>query len=219
MKLKKIIPLAMALAFITPAFAAESASSPLSLTVPTFFNVTADTTHVTETAVVDYEAGEHGTINVPNLYIAFDVTTNVPNDRVVLQATAKENNAETPSLYGTTDALKLIFTNVGSGTGTGAESGTIGNMITGDATAGGSVSPNAISFALTKTITPSGAATTQPGAAVDTDGSGKKVIYTLHNGMYNMKYQVGAAYGESFDTYDTAGLYRATVTLTHLGPA
>jgi len=226
MKFTKLVPIALALSLISPAFAADNASSNLDLTMPAFIDIAKDEAHsvYAETATVDYVAG---TINALTLKAAWNVTTNVNNDAIYLSAKSRENSADKTSLYGDDSNLYLIFTNIGNDDehpGDGPAAGTLENIIKASGSAGGSVSPDSIVFNLGEKFTPSGAASADPtksavnyvGAGATTGSKARK--YVLHNGTYNIVNAVGTVYNSSFDTNDTAGIYRATLYLTHAAP-
>lgn len=221
MKFTKFIPIALALTLISPAFAADSATSTINLTMPASIDIAQDTgTQVlAQTLTPDYVAGDIGTLTAK---AAWKVTTNLNGDVIYLSAKARENSQQKASLYGTDSALYIVFTNIGANAGepgAGAATGTIENIITAGASAGGATSTDAIVFNLGEVITPSGAGTAPTKAAVaDGPGGTKARTYTLHNGTYNIVNALESVYANSFDTYDTAGIYQAVLTLSHAAP-
>ena len=225
MKFTKLVPIALALSLISPAFAADSATSTINLTMPASIDIAQDTATqvLAQTLTPDYVAGDIGTLTAK---AAWNVTTNLNGDVIYLSAKARENSTQKAALYGTDSQLYIVFTNIGGNAGepgAGAATGTIENIITAGAAAGGSTSTDAIVFSLGEEITPSGAGTAPAKAAV-ADGSAaapagtKARTYTLHNGTYNIVNALESVYANSFDTYDTAGIYQAVITLSHTAP-
>jgi len=218
MKFTKFIPLALAMALVSPAFAAatETASSEMVITVPSFINITKSSSVEAASATFDdtYENITLGTA----MNATFHVVTNVPTDHVYLTAEAYEDGGLVKCLGGTVDALKIVFTNRGTaGTGTtGSPSGAITNAL--------AVSPvlatnaDAIAFTLTPVITndaDSGMSAAPTG--VLTSGV---VNYTFTKaGNCDFQYTVGTTQvANTFDTHDTAGKYQATLTMSHAAP-
>jgi len=214
MKFTKFIPLVCALALACPAFAdpSDSATSEQQITVDEFINITKKTGAV-ESADASFN-DTYTTITLDNaLSVTFNVITNVPTDVVYLTATAKQNSAQTKCLGGTTDALKIVFTN--DSTPTGAPTGAISNCLDGPVLA---TNPDAIAFNLTPVIT----ADSDSGMTVAPTAnlSSNVVTYTFSKaGKCDFQYTMAqSAIPNTFDTHDTAGTYKATLSMTHTAP-
>jgi len=220
MKFSKLVPIALALSLISPAFAADSATSTINLTMPSSIDIAQDTTTqiLSQTLTPDYVAGDIGTLTAK---AAWNVTTNLNGDVIYLSAKARENSTQKSSLYGDDSNLYIIFTNIGSAEtpGAGAATGTIENIVGATGSAGGALSTDAIAFVLSEEITPSGAGTAPTkGTKADASGGTLARKYTLHNGTYNIVNALDSVYASSFDTFDTAGVYQAVLTLSHTAP-
>lgn len=217
-KIVKLLPVALALMLISPAFAevvagSNTATSTQQITVPKFINIT----HVAGSSVEETSAGFNATYDEITLEKAmntqFHVVTNNPDEAIKLTATCLAGGSQVNAVYGDDDQnLRLIFTNNGTGA-RAAEESAVTNIM---ATPAKAQNANAIAFVLTPTITPdsaSGAA--DPTATKEEDG----VKYKIVNGAYDFNYALAqTAVAETFSTHDTDGIYKATLTLSQVSP-
>ena len=227
-KIVKLLPVALALMLISPAFAEEgaaaskTATSTQIITVPKFINITHDPASV-ESAGAQF----NGTYNVitldKSMNTQFHVVTNNPDEAIKLTATCLAGGNQVNALYGA-DAqnLRLIFTNSGTDVGTAsraAEATAVTNIMGKPAIA---QNANAIAFTLTPTFAvDSTSGGTTPTATLEAGGKGIQagVKYRITNGAYNFNYTVGTtAIANTFSTHDTDGEYRATLTLSQVSP-
>jgi len=217
MKIKTLLPVALMMMLVSPAFAEDpatasnSAQSELQITVPEFINITKETSVEASTATFD---PTYSTITlVPALNANFKVITNKPNDSIKLTATALEGSVQVNAIYGTAaDDVKLVFTNINRAPSAGAIDNIKGS------TPAVASNANAIAFKLTPTITPdTNSGATDPAATYD-NGTGT-ISYVLQNGIYGFSYAVGTtAEANTFSTHDTNGTYKATLTLSQVTP-
>ena len=209
----KFIPVALALMLSVPAFAETSptATSTMQINVPEFINITKESAQEASTASFN---DTYTTITLsPAMNANFRVITNKPGDQVKLTGTALGGSTQVNALFGTVDALNLVFTNT---TSTEPPADTAVSNITGG-TPAAKDNANAIAFTLTPTITPNTASgATTPGKAFATGIA----TYTLNtSGVYDMSYAVGTtAVANTFSTHDTNGTYKATITLSQVTP-
>lgn len=214
MKFTKFLPLTVAVMMMaTPAFANDgqsSATANFDLDIPTYVNIVKDEAS-NETSVATI-GSNYTTLTFDNALVAkFNVVTNAANTHIQLTGTANETGGEKTALYGDdASAMKLVFTQ------DTVPANTIQNVISGTS------SNNAIAFTVNFTGGHSGAATADPTgvvAAVGENGA-KKVDYTIDNGQYSFTYTVtGEDIADgSFDTNDTAGHYKAKLTLSYVTP-
>ena len=212
MKFTKFIPLVLALTLAVPAFAAatDQATSEQTITVPEFINITKKAGAV-ETAQASF-SDTYDAITLDNaLSVTFNVITNKPTDKVYLTATAKEDGGQVKCLGGEVNALKIVFTNdsVANGSPSGAITNALGNSPT------LATNADAIAFTLTPVVTndPDSGMSAAPEGAI----ASNVVTYTFSKaGKCDFAYTSGTtAIGNTFDTHDTAGTYKATLTMSH----
>ena len=222
-KIVKLLPVALALMLISPAFAevvagSNTATSTQIITVPKFINITHDPASV-ESATAQF----NGTYNVitldKSMNTQFHVVTNNPDEAIKLTATCLAGKKQVNALYGD-DAknLRLIFTNNGKDK-RAAEATAVTNIM---GTPAIDQNANAIAFTLTPTFAvDSTAGGTEPRATLEAGGEGIQagVKYRITNGAYNFNYTVGTtAIANTFSTHDTDGTYKATLTLSQVSP-
>ena len=214
MKFTKFIPVALALTMAIPAFAEPVASklsdfSEMTITVPNFVYIEKADGAV-ETATASFDKTYSNITLSQAMNATFTVVTNKASaDTVTFTGTCIENNAEVNALGGTIDAMKLVFSKEGTETPAGSVAAALAGS---DATA----SKNAIAFALTPTLT----IQSDSGATAVSEKSltnAGLATYTLPTaGKYNFLYTLGTTQeGASFSTHDTAGTYKAKITMTH----
>ena len=224
-KIVKLLPVALALMLISPAFAEEgaaaskTATSTQIITVPKFINITHDPASV-ESAGAQFN-GTYSVITLDkSMNTQFHVVTNNPDEAIKLTATCLAGGNQVNALYGA-DAqnLRLIFTN--NGTDKRAAEATAVTNIMGEKTAIAQ-NANAIAFTLTPTFAvDSTSGGTTPTATLEAGGEGIQagVKYRITNGAYNFNYTVGTtAMADTFSTHDTDGTYKATLTLSQVSP-
>ena len=222
-KIVKLLPVALALMLISPAFAevvagSNTATSTQIITVPKFINITHDPASV-ESATAQFN-GTYSVITLDNsMNTQFHVVTNNPDEAIKLTATCLAGKKQVNALYGD-DAknLRLIFTNNGKDK-RAAEATAVTNIM---GTPAIDQNANAIAFTLTPTFAvDSTAGGTEPRATLEAGGEGIQagVKYRITNGAYNFNYTVGTtAIANTFSTHDTDGTYKATLTLSQVSP-
>ena len=223
-KIVKLLPVALALMLISPAFAEEgaaaskTATSTQIITVPKFINITHDPASV-ESAGAQFN-GTYSVITLDkSMNTQFHVVTNNPDEAIKLTATCLAGGNQVNALYGA-DAqnLRLIFTNNGTGA-RAAEASAVTNIM---GTPAIDQNANAIAFTLTPTFAvDSTSGGTTPTATLEAAGEGIQagVKYRITNGAYNFNYTVGTtAMADTFSTHDTDGTYKATLTLSQVSP-
>ena len=219
-KITKILPLAMAMLLMSPAFAADSyapnsqhsADSTMVLTVPEFINITK--TSAVETATAEFDANYTTLTTNATMNANFRVITNVPNKNVYLKGTCLADGGDVPALYGGSADEEAVLNLVFANDNVKPSSADVAN-ITGGSPAVES-NPNAIAFTLTPKFTyDENTGAKKPVTAFETG----KVSYTLQNGVYDVAYTLGTqALAGTFSTKDTFGTYKATLTLTDANP-
>lgn len=217
MKFTKFIPVVCALALACPAFAAatDSATSEQQITVPEFINITKKAGAVEEAGATFSDAYDAITLDAA-MNVVFNVITNVPTDKVYLTATAKEDGGAVKCLGGAADAtsLKIVFTNdsVASGSPSGAITNALGNSPV------LATNADAIAFNLTPVVTND--ADSGMSAAPTGSLASNVVTYQFSKaGKCDFAYTMGtSAIANTFDTHDTAGTYKATLSMTHAAP-
>lgn len=210
-KIVKLLPAALALMLVSPAFAAtDSAQSELTITVPEFINITKESSVETSTASFD---GSYQTITLsPALNANFKVINNLPDRVVYLDGSVQTSGGSAKALYGEdADNMSLVFTN----TTRLPDEAAVQNITSASGTAYAN-NPNAIAFAITPTITPdSSSGATEPTKAFESNHA----KYTISNGIFDMGYAIAVnAVANTFSTHDTNGTYKATLTLTTTEP-
>ena len=216
MKFTKFIPLALALALVSPAFAANSydgtpatpsggpVNETLQFTIESYFHMQ-EASYAVKTSN-DVTIGNNYTeltLGTP-LKFGFDVTTNTAtNDYVDLSASANGVSA----LGGTSAAPILAFYNSSK-----ASTVTSTQVAAALAGTGGVASKNVIAFNVTPKVT---VVADSGGSVTPADIDSGVIKYTLTNGKYQFYYDVSAgAINTTFDTNDQAGIYQTIVTLT-----
>lgn len=213
-KIVKLLPAALALMLISPAFAvpSDSAESTMNITVAPFINIKKLSEVNSAQAQFD---DEYSTLTTDKALGAnFQVINNEVGKVVYLTATCPSSDGTSKALYREDDKkLNIVFSN--STKPSEVQTSHVTNITSGSATAKGD-NPNCFALSLTPTIEPdssSGAET--PSATLEQSS----VKYTLKNGIYAMNYAVGQkALANTFSTHDTNGTYQATLTLTTTQP-
>jgi len=210
MKIKKLLPIMMALMLLAPAYAATAtnnqtkADSTMTLNLPEFIRITKESS--VDTAGVTY-TDDYKTLTLDAAMGAtFKVITNKPDDTVYLTATTPVSGTDTKALFGTKDAMTIAFANIDRAPASAAALSAAAADTKTDESA------NAIAFAVTATATGDTAtgADAEPTIADLADGNLK---YTLKNGEYTFVYAL-AQQALGFSTHDTYGTYKATLTLS-----
>ena len=212
MKFTKFIPVALALTMVAPAFAADAAKlsdfSEMVITVPDYVYIEKEAGAV-EAANASFDK-TYSTITLDAAMNAtFGVVTNKATaDQVTFTGRCTENGAEVNALGGTIDAMKLVFSKEGTATPAGSVAAALAGS---DVTA----SKNAIAFALTPTLT----IVADSGATAISEKTLSEGVanYTLPTaGKYKFLYTLGTTQeANTFSTHDTAGTYKAKITMTH----
>ena len=222
MKIKKLLPIALALVFCaTPVFAdtnaltgAEEAKTDYSITVPDFLKITLD--------VAGQQAATLGTFNATydsasldnNLTGTFKVVTNHVQD-VYLYGVCEAQTGTANALVGAPGALALIFTNDGKGERISTASEL--SEITASGASAATKNANAIAFAVT--VDPSMEAGSHNALdVITTDGAIKEgaLKYTLPNSVTNFAITVDkTVLDNTLSTLDETGTYKATLYLKY----
>ena len=217
-KITKLLPIALALLLISPAFAEgvshdpASQTSNYSLTLDPFLDIQKLSEKVTTTVTFDEN---YANLNLNEaLSSNFRVYTNDAEQKLYLYAAAGDIAAkDAPALYGEKNALKIIFAKTSNNGGSvKATAEDIKAVVSTP-----QQSKNAFALDLKPTykmatITPNGAIS-DPTATFE-EGTGV-VTYSMQNGIYDFNYITGLkAVDSSFNTYDTKGVYKATLTLS-----
>lgn len=219
MKFTKFIPLVCAFALAAaPVFAdgAQSATSTMVITMPTYMNITTEDSNLESeaTPTADYASF---TLD-PALAATFHVVTNHPGEHVYLTATTlADGNAVNALCAGTGSNYRLVFgkqaavSNALYDTATAA----VQNITNGSPAVASNA--NAIAFEVTPTFDHSGAATADPDPEDITNAG--VVAYDLDNGIYDMTYTLATSpVAATFSTHDTNGTYQAILKLSHTNP-
>lgn len=219
-KITKLLPVALALMLISPSFAVAATdgdhtqTSVYSFTVDPYLDIKkiSETTTATVNTIDDKYANFALSAAMGS---TFKVYTNKADQKLYLHATAGEDitEAEAPALYGTAAALKLIFANTSSGNGSVKATADDVKSVKTSPTA----SPNAFALALTPVFAPATDAPTTAAVTSSVLGASTGVVtYEMKNGIYDVSYTCGqSAVDSSFNTYDTHGIYKATLTLSN----
>ena len=187
-KIVKLLPAALALMLISPAFAApsNSAESTMNITVAPFINIK-----------------KLSEVNAANAQFV-----------VYLTATCPSTGGNAKALYGEDDKkLNIVFSNQTKASE--IQDSYITNITSGSATAKGD-NPNCFALSLTPTIEPdtsSGAET--PTASLEEQSvkyTLKNGVYAMNYAVGQN------ALANTFSTHDTNGTYQATLTLTTTQP-
>lgn len=218
-KIVKLLPVALALMLISPAFAevvagSNTATTTQIISVPKFINITHDPASV-ESAVAQFN-GTYSEITLDkSMNTQFHVVTNNPDEAIKLTGTCLAGGKQVNALYGEDPkALRLIFTNNGEDKRAATENAVTNIM----GTPAIDQNANAIAFTLTPSIAVDpNSGGTEPTASLEDTKAGVK--YLITNGAYNFNYTVGTtALANTFSTHDTDGYYKATLTLSQVSP-
>ena len=215
MKISKLLPIVVAMALCTPAFAVgenNSATSEYQLQLNEYLKITSvDAGQETVEFGDDYESA---TINT-GITGSFKVINNNPAKVVYLEGSCLTTGA-TPAkaLYGDDPAaMKLVFTNQTDGYK--ATDAAVTNITTGAAAVADNA--NAVAFAITPTtvhdLFPS------DGIVAAWDDTNQRAKYTIKNGTSDFSFLIkGTNEASTFSTHDTMGLYKATLKMTDVTP-
>lgn len=211
-KITKILPLALAFTMCS-AFAADPAASATvnySVTLEDYIKISTANSALTATSTFD--DGYTG-ITITDMSGVFDVVSNAKTR--TMQLTATKVNGEDP-LYAVNfsnaqkkGTAKLVFAHT-----TEIPAASSISNITGGAPSVDS-NPNAIAFDVEITHTYEHG----PGTITAEWVKGSPVDYTMNNGVASLTYKVGGKnVANTFNTQDQSGTYKATLTLTDVGP-
>lgn len=216
MKFTKFIPMAMALALaVTPAFAAntDTVNTELQITNPEYFNVTelagavksdqgtAEITEVTETGALTLS------YTTP-MAVTYRVVNNMADKVFYVKATAL--GASQKKAFGGTavNAMKIAFAN----TAVAPTDNAIDNVT------GASPDPDSNANVIGFTFTPA-AVVVDEGSISAPSLSSQQLSYTAQPGNFRLPFSLGTtAIPETFSSIDQAGIYKAKITVTDVGP-
>lgn len=212
MKISKLLPIALAFAMTTTGvFAATEATNSsqqaeYQLNLAEFFDI--ETVQAPTASNVSY-SGNYTAASIDSALVGkFQVISNTNTKDVYLHGTCAAGG-EQKALYGTADALKLVFTNTTSDHASTAEA--VANITGGSASTYNN--PNAIAFNLGITTAHEEGPTK---ALVSKDFENQVMHYVIENGKATFTCTVqGAAEANTFSTMDTNGVYKATLTMTN----
>ena len=210
-KITKILPLALALS-ICSAFAADPASTTVNYTVTLDDYIKITTPNSALTATSTFADGYTG-ITITNMAGVFDIISNAKERTMQLSAAKVDGvdplydvNFDNPNKKGT---AKLVFAH----TTEIPDGDSITNITGGTPTV--DENPNAIAFNVTIAHTYEHG----PGAIAGTWSKGNPITYTMNNGVSKLTYTIGGEnVANTFNTQDQSGTYKATLTLTDVGP-
>ena len=217
MKITKLLPIVVALAMTTSGVFAEetgttnaiSSTAEYQLNLAEYLKITTTTTPQPSTvSFADNYAS--ATIDTA-LAGGFTVISNKVSKDIYLQGTAVTSNGSANALYAKDSdpsKLKLVFTN---------QSHKPANTAVTNITGGSPVlasNPDAIAFAIT-VATPTHDNFSDNGITPSWDADKQQVKYTIKNGTSVFGYSIsGTNEAKTFDTHDTDGTYKATLTMT-----
>lgn len=215
MKITKLLPIVVALAICSTgtAFSAtegesSNATAEYQLNLAEYLKITTSTEPVPSN--VSFSDG-YVTAEIDNALVGgFTVISNKVSKDIYLQGSATTNGGAAGALYTTgsdPSKLKLVFTN---------QSHQPANTAVTNITGGSPVlasNPDAIAFAITATSTHDNFP--DDGITPSWDADKKQVKYTIKNGTSVFGYSIsGTNEANTFDTHDTDGTYKATLTMT-----
>ena len=212
-KITKILPLALALS-MTGVFATESTTATVNyqLTLEDYIKITTSTEALSSDTTF---GANYGDITIKSdMTGKFNIISNAKQRTMELKATNVDGEnplyAVTFDNSAGTGTAKLVFAHT-----TEIPDGTSIANITGGTPAADS-NPNAIAFNVTLGQTYEHGPGTIAGAW---DGTNKKIVYTMDNGVSDLTIKVGGKnIDKTFNTQDQSGIYKATLTLTDVGP-
>ena len=200
----------IAMAFCVTSAFAESATVNYEVTVPNYLTITAGGDPAAVEATVSFSNSNTGTCTLANSALtgAFTVVSNDPNQKVYLFGTAIGAETSKKALFQTGNAAPILAFAKEGGTATATQ-------IEDAASSSPAVAnnPDVIAFTITPTtsVTVSGNATNLTGT-YQTD----HITYNMGNGVGTFTYVIGGVnVSNTFDTGDTAGTYKATLTMTN----
>ncbi len=212
-KITKILPLALALS-MTGVFATESTTATVNyqLSLEDYIKITTSTEELSSTTTF---GANYGSITIDSdMTGKFNIISNAKTRTMELKATNVDGEnplyAVTFDNAAGTGTAKLVFAHT-----TEIPDGTSISNITGESPAADS-NPNAIAFNVTLGQTYAHGPGSIEGAW---DGTNKKIVYTMNNGVSDLTIKVGGKNLEdTFNTQDQSGTYKAVLTLTDVGP-
>lgn len=214
-KFSKLLPLVMALALATTGAMAvtedtnATGNADYELTLNEFFDI--EVTAPVAAAVVEYGSNYTSATMDRSLVGSFQVISNKTSEDIYLYGKCATDGDDAPALYGSKDALKLVFTNQSAGEK--ATNAAVENIRGGSAAT--MQNANAIAFPVVITSTHEEGPTN---AFIADEFDGKNMHYTIENGKAVITCTVGTvAEPQTFSTRDTNGTYKATLYLDKVG--
>ncbi len=214
-KITKVLPIALAMT-VCGAFAEQAADYTTNAQVQYQLNLEdyVKITSSTPSLSSDTTFGtDYSTITITDMQGAFNVISNAPSRTMDLTASCPGSTSSAMYDYavsaedGVAATFKLIFTK----TTAVDTSDAIDNII---GTPAKDSNPNAIAFNVTVTQAHAHGPAETPLVA-DWDETGRKVTYTMKNGVADFTYLVsGSNVEETFNTQDESGTYQAILKLT-----
>ena len=196
---------------VTSAMAVDASDSVIyQITVPEYLTITAGGNPAPVNATVEFTNSNTGTCTLTESALTgtFTVVSNDPNQTVYLFGSATGAQLSKKALFQTGSAAPILAFAKESGTATTTQ---IQNAASSAPQAANN--PDAIAFTITPTttVTKSGN-TTELTGTYETD----HITYEMGNGVGSFTYVIGGAnVANTFDTGDTYGTYKATLTLTN----
>lgn len=195
---------------MTSAMADTTATVNYTVTVPNYLTITAGGDPAAVEATVNFTNSNEGTCTLANSALTgtFTVVSNDPNQKVYLFGSATGAELSKKALFQTGNAAPILAFAKQGGTATATQ---IENAAsTNPAVAN---NPDVIAFTITPTTT-----ATVSGNQSNLTGTYQTdhITYNMKNGVGSFTYVIGGEnVAGTFDTGDTAGTYKATLTMTN----
>ena len=200
----------IAMSFCMTSVFAESATVNYTVTVPNYLTITAGGDPAAVEATVSFSNSNTGTCTLASSALTgtFTVVSNDPNQKVYLFGSATGAELSKKALFQAGSAAPILAFAKEGGTATATQ-------IEDAASSGPAVAnnPDVIAFTIsaTTTATVSGNNSNLTGT-YQTD----HITYNMGNGVGSFTYVIGGPNVDgTFDTGDTAGTYKATLTMTN----
>lgn len=207
-KITKILPIALAMS-MCGAFAAQAADYSAdaqviySLNLEDYVKISTTTENLSSDTTY---GSNYSTITITDMSGVFNVISNAPSRTMELTASCPGTTSS--AMYNYSDSgFNLIFTKTTATDTSDAVANIVGSSVDADS------NPNAIAFTVTTAKSHAHGPSVDPLVATFDDG--RKITYTMKNGVADLTYTVtGSNIDGTFNTQDESGTYQATLTLT-----
>mgnify|MGYP006916098142 CR=1 FL=1 len=200
----------IAMSFCMTSVFAESATVNYEITVPNYLTITSGGDPAAVEATVAFSNSNAGTCTLQNSALTgtFTVVSNDPNQKVYLFGSTTGAEQSKKALFQTGNAAPILAFAKEGGTATATQ-------IEDAASSSPAVAnnPDVIAFTITPTTT-----ATVSGNNSNLTGTYQTdhITYNMGNGVGSFTYVIGGVNVDgTFDTGDTAGTYKATLTMTN----